>query len=226
MARLLASLRLPVWRRQFRRHAVHGQRWHVSLVGYTPRVPKLWNATIETHRVAVRDAILDAALALIAERGLRAVTMADIATRAGIGRATLYKYFADAETILRAWHEREITGHLAELAAAAAAPGEPATRLAAVLERYATIAAGRGGHDADLAGVLHRDEQVARARHRLRGLVAELLAEAAAAGAVRDDVTPHELAGYCLAALAAAGELPSRAARRRLVAVILAGLRP
>src|SRR5687767_9121000 len=111
-------------------------------------VPKLWNATIESHRAAVRDAILDATVAVIAERGLRAVTMADIAARAGIGRATLYKYFADAEAILRAWHEREIAGHLAELATIAEGPGEPVNRLAAVLERYAAGAqAGRGGHD-------------------------------------------------------------------------------
>jgi len=194
---------------------------------YTQQVPKLWNATIETHRAAVRDAILDAAVALVAERGLRAVTMADIAARAGIGRATLYKYFADAEAILRAWHEREITGHLAEIAAIAEAPGEPADRLTAVLERYAASAhAGRGGHDAELAALLHRDEQVAAARHRLRRLLADLIAEAAAAGVVRDDIAPDELAAYCLGALAAAGELSSRAALRRLVTVTLSGLHP
>jgi AcrR family transcriptional regulator len=189
-------------------------------------VPKLWNATIESHRAAVRDAILDATVAVIAERGLRAVTMADIAARAGIGRATLYKYFADAEAILRAWHEREIAGHLGELATIAEGPGEPVDRLAAVLERYAAVAqAGRGGHDAELAAVLHRDEQVIAARHRLRRLLADLIAEAAAAGRVRDDVAPDELAAYCLAALAAAAGMPSRTAVRRLVAVTLAGLR-
>ena len=189
-------------------------------------VPKLWNATIESHRAAVRDAILDATVAVIAERGLRAVTMADIAARAGIGRATLYKYFADAEAILRAWHEREIAGHLAELATIAEGPGEPVDRLAAVLERYAAGAqAGRGGHDAELAAVLHRDEQVNAARHRLRRLLADLIAEAAAAGRVRNDVAPDELAAYCLAALTAAARMSSRAALRRLVAVTLAGLR-
>jgi AcrR family transcriptional regulator len=189
-------------------------------------VPKLWNATIESHRAAVRDAILDATVAVIAERGLRAVTMADIAARAGIGRATLYKYFADAEAILRAWHEREIAGHLGELATIAEGPDKPVDRLAAVLERYAAVAqAGRGGHDAELAAVLHRDEQVIAARHRLRRLLADLIAEAAAAGRVRDDVAPDELAAYCLAALAAAAGMPSRTAVRRLVAVTLAGLR-
>jgi AcrR family transcriptional regulator len=190
-------------------------------------VPKLWDATIASHRAAVRDAILDATLALVAERGLRGVTMAEVAARAGIGRATLYKYFGDAEAILRAWHEREIGRHVAEVAVIAERAGEPADRLTAVLERYAINAQlGRGRHDAELAGVLHRDEQVTAARHRLRRLLAALIAEAAAAGAVRNDVASDELAAYCLAALGAAGELRSAAAVRRLVDVTLAGLRP
>jgi AcrR family transcriptional regulator len=197
------------------------------LAGYTPLVPKLWNTTIATHRAAVRDAILDATVELVTERGLRAVTMADIAARAGIGRATLYKYFADADAILRAWHEREISAHLAAVIGIAAGPGDPAIRLAAVLEQYAAAAhAGRGRHDAELAALLHHDERVTAARHRLRRLVAGLIAEAAATGAVRDDVSPDELASYCLAAVAAAGESGSRAAVRRLVEVTHAGLRP
>lgn len=190
-------------------------------------MPKLWSATIETHRAAVRDAILDATLALVGERGLRGVTMAEVAARAGIGRATLYKYFGDAEAILRAWHEREIGRHMNEVAVIAEGPRGPMARLSAVLERYAVNAhLGRGGHDAEMAAVLHRDEQVAAARHRLRRLVAGLIAEAAGAGAVRGDVTPDELAAYALHALGAAGELRSAAAVRRLVDLTLAGLRP
>ena len=190
-------------------------------------MPKLWNATIESHRALVRDAILDATVALVAERGLLGVTMADIAGRAGIGRATLYKYFADAESILHAWHEREIGGHLAEVAAIAEGPGDGVARLAAVLERYAINAhAGHGGHGADLAAFLHRDGQVVAAQHRLRSLVADLIAEAAAAGAVRSDIAADELAAYCLAALSAATELRSAAAVRRLVRLTLAGVSP
>jgi AcrR family transcriptional regulator len=174
----------------------------------------------------VRDAILDAALALVAERGLRGVTMADIAARAGIGRATLYKYFGDADSILRAWHEREMDRHMAEVGAIKDGPGDAHTRLAAVLERYATAAhTGRGGHDGELAAFLHRDEQVMAARQRLRGLVGDLVAKAAADGAVRDDVSADELAAYCLAALAAAADLHTTAAVRRLVRLTLAGLR-
>lgn len=189
-------------------------------------MPKLWNATIATHRAAVRDAILDATMALVAERGVRGVTMAEVAAKAGIGRATLYKYFADAEAILRAWHEREIGRHLAEVGAIANGPGDAATRLAAVLERYAFNAhVGRSGHDAELGATLHRDEQVVAARHGLRRLVAGLIGEAAAKGSVRDDVAADELAAYCLAALGAASELRSRGAVRRLVTLTTAGMR-
>ncbi|WP_132192174.1 MULTISPECIES: hypothetical protein [Kribbella] len=49
-------------------------------------------------------------------------------------------------------------------------------------------------------------------------------AEDVAAGRVRNDVPPKELAAYCVHA-PAAGVAPSKAAVRRLVAVTLAGLR-
>ncbi|MGH2604400.1 MAG: TetR/AcrR family transcriptional regulator, partial [Dehalococcoidia bacterium] len=138
-----------------------------------------------------------------------------------------YKYFRDVEAILLAWHEREITGHLQQLARARDAAGDPGARLEAVLEAYALIAhESHGHHDAELAALLHRDEQVVRAEHRLKNLVRELLIDAARAGHVRDDVAPDELVGYSLHALSAASRLPSKAAARRLVAVTLAGLRP
>ncbi|MBA3435725.1 MAG: TetR/AcrR family transcriptional regulator [Chloroflexi bacterium] len=190
-------------------------------------MPRLWTDTIEAHRHAVREATLDSIAALVAQHGLRSVTMSEIAQMTGIGRATLYKYFPDVESILFAWHEREIAVHLEQLAEARDQAGDPGERLEAVLEAYALIAhESRGHHDGELAALLHRDEQVARAEHRLRDMVRDLLSEATATGHVRSDVAPDELASYCLHALAAAGRLPSKAAVRRLVAVTLAGLRP
>src|SRR5215211_8608574 len=62
---LVSSLRIPGW--------------------YTGMMPKLWNETIEAHRAAVRDAILETTWALVAERGLLSVTMSQIAEKAGIG---------------------------------------------------------------------------------------------------------------------------------------------
>ena len=190
-------------------------------------MPKLWNETIDTHRAAVRAAVLDATAALVAEHGPTSVTMSQIAKEAGIGRATLYKYFPDVEAILLAWHERQITehlGHLAEVRDQADAPGE---RLEAVLKAFALIAhESRGHRDTEIAAFLHRDPHVTHAQQQLHGMIQNLLSEGAQAGDLRHDVAPGELANYCLHALTAAGSLPSKAAVHRLVAVTLAGMRP
>ena len=181
---------------------------------------------METHRREVRDAIMDTTAALVASHGLRSVTMSQIAEDTGIGRATLYKYFPDVETILHAWHERQITRHLEQLAEARDGAGDASERLEAVLEAFALIAhESHGHHDTELAAFLHRDEQIPRAEQRLRHMIRELLTEAAASGDLRDDVAADELASYCLHALAAARSLPSKAAVRRLVVVTMAGLR-
>ena len=190
-------------------------------------MPKLWNETIEAHRRAVREATLDTTAALVAKHGLRSVTMSQIAEETGIGRATLYKYFPDVDAILLAWHERQITGHLEQLTEVRDRAGGAGERLQAVLEAYALISREtHGHHNTELAAFLHRDEHVARAQQHLHGMIRDLLTEAVAAGELRDDVAPDELASYCLHALAAAGGMPSKAAVRRLVTVTLAGLRP
>ena len=198
-------------------------------VAYTEVVPRLWTETIEAHRVAVRDAILDTTAALVTEHGLLSVTMSQIAEQTGIGRATLYKYFPDVEAILLAWHERQITGHLEQLAELRDQAGDAGQRLAAVLEAFALISHDRLSHEhpgPDLAALLHRAAHVTRAQQQVHDLIKDLLTEAAATGEVRDDVAPSELASYCLHALTAASSLPSKAAVRRLVMVTLAGLRP
>ncbi|HEX2064820.1 MAG TPA: TetR/AcrR family transcriptional regulator [Acidimicrobiales bacterium] len=190
-------------------------------------MPKLWNQTIEAHRRDVRDAILHTTAALVSHHGLRSVTMSQIAEATGIGRATLYKYFPDVESILLAWHDRQITGHLEHLVKARDnAEGMP-ERLEAVLEAFAVISHESHGHqDAELAAFLHRDERVVRAQQQVHHLIRDLVAEGAGTGDLRTDVPPDELAGYCIHALSAAGSLRSKAAVRRLVAVTLAGLRP
>ena len=190
-------------------------------------MPKLWTETIQTHRREVRDAILDTTAALVAEHGLLAVTMSQIAEATGIGRATLYKYFPDIEAILLAWHDRQITAHLAYLAEVRDQTADIGERLEAVLEAYALLSRHARGHeDAGFAVLLHRDERVARAERQVHQLIRDLLAAAAKAGEVRDDVPPDELASYCVHALAGAGHQRSKAVVRRLVAVTLAGLRP
>lgn len=193
--------------------------------GHTGGVRKLWAESVETHRHGVREAILDATGALVAERGLRSVTMGQIADASGIGRATLYKYFSDIGEILRAWHEREISRHLERVSAAGAAAAAPVDQLAAMLEAYALTRFASGGHDAPIAALLHRDEHVHRAEEQLTRMVRTVLLHAVEAGDVRADVAADELVGFALHAATAARTLPSEAAVRRLVRVTMSGLR-
>lgn len=190
-------------------------------------MPSLWSETVESHRREVRDAIVETTARLVGEHGLRAVTMSQIAETTGIGRATLYKYFPDVEAILREWHQRQITRHLQYLAEIRDDTADPSQRLQAVLEAFAFISRqSRGHHDTELAAFFHRDHQVAHAQRKVRNMIRDLIIEAAATGEVRDDVPPDELAVYCIQALKAVHDLPSKAAVQRLVTLIMDALAP
>jgi AcrR family transcriptional regulator len=69
-------------------------------------------------------AIIDAALALFAERGFSAVTIADIAGRAEVGRSTFFRYFADKNEVLFS-DDAELLALLVAASEAAAGPLAP-----------------------------------------------------------------------------------------------------
>ena len=191
-------------------------------------MPKLWTQTIETHRREVEDAILDTTAALVDAHGLRGVTMSQIAEQTGIGRATLYKYFPDVESILVAWHERQVAGRLAHLAQLRDEAGNAGQALESVLHALATHMreGANHGHGTDLHALVHQDHHVKVIEQQLHRFVRDLIAEAAKEGSVRTDIPPDELASYCLHALSAAANTPSKPAVQRLVGLTLAGLHP
>jgi AcrR family transcriptional regulator len=196
-------------------------------VMYPPVVPKLWSETIESHRNEVRAAILEATATMAAEQGLRALAMSKIAEAVGIGRATVYKYFPDVESILMAWHEEHVAHHLGQLAGLRNGPGSALERLEAVLGTYGAILYGvaREHHGTDLAMLMHQGPHIDQAEHKVEQLVGDLLAEGVKSGQIRDDVPPLELTLYCITALGVAANLRSEAAVRRLVGVTIDGIR-
>ena len=192
---------------------------------YTGEVPKLWEESIDGHRRAVRDAIMKAAWQLAEEHGPLALTMSQVAEAAAIGRATLYKYFPDVESILVAQHTQQVDGHLHALEQLRTGPGPVNSRLLAVLRAYAEICFHRAQHSSTGISVLvHRGPELADAQQRLRRVFAELIEEAAAEGLVRTDVSPEQLAEYCLHALPAASQAAKRDEVAWLVRVVLDGL--
>lgn len=186
-------------------------------------MPKLWNDTIASHREEVRDAILDAVPALVTEHGLTSVTMSAIAQRVGITRATLYKYFPDVDAILAGWHERQVEENLAQLVAARDA-ADAERRLEVLLETYARLV--HEQHASELVAFLRHGDPATRGYRQLDEMLRDVIADGAARGRLRKDVSPAELANFCVSALSGAHTLTSMAAVRRLVSVTLAGLRP
>lgn len=170
--------------------------------------------------------MITATTALVADHGLRGVTMSRIAVEAGIGRATLYKYFPDVETILSEWHQDQVAGHLTQLRAIKSQAGTARDRLAKVLEGFAHMsrAASHHGAASDLVASLHAGDRLSKPETELRELLTGLIEEGVEAGELRDDVPPTELALYCLNAAAGARYAETQAAVRRMLDVALTGL--
>jgi AcrR family transcriptional regulator len=82
---------------------------------------------------ATREAIMDSALALFADRGYDAVRVEDVAKAAGVSRATFYNHFSEREEILAALIERLLAtdGATPEVDAPAADPLEQIEEAAA-----------------------------------------------------------------------------------------------
>ena len=193
---------------------------------YHRGMPKLWTGTLEAHRREVRAAVIAATTALVADHGLRGVTMSRIAAEAGIGRATLYKYFPDVDTILNEWHQDQVADHLTQLQAIRSHPGTARDRLAKVLEAFAHMTRAASQHSAapDLVASLHAGDQLSKPETELRELLTGLIDEGIEASELRDDVPPAELALYCLNAAAGARYAETQAAVRRLLDVAMTGL--
>lgn len=187
-------------------------------------MPLLWHDSVDAHRHAVREAVLDAAGAISTETGPTSLTMSAVAERAGIGRGTLYRYFPDTRELLLAWHERQVRTHLEHLRHVSAHTADAGEELHAVLEAYASLSAGHGSEHS--AAALHTEAHMAGAYNELHTLLRDLLANGARRGQVRGDVDPSDLATYCVRALGSAAEIQSSDAPQIVTALVLSALAP
>jgi AcrR family transcriptional regulator len=178
-------------------------------------MPRIWADTIDSHRRQVNDAILDATAELIAEQGPLSVAMSAIAERAGIGRATLYKYFPDVESILIAWHTRDFSEHLERLQALSQAEAVTLNDLVAFVRVQRRHHPRHKGTDVlgplahSLAG--SRGVLEATIEPEIVAVLTDLLARLARQKEVRDDQDPELLARWVLYAVHAPPDLDDQA---------------
>jgi AcrR family transcriptional regulator len=129
-----------------------------------------------------RDALLDAALALVAEGDIDSVSMESVAERAGVSRPLVYKHFANRSDLLAAVYQREAALLHAELSAAVTAADSAAEMFRALVRGALRAEAERGAAFAALraAGLRTRErrqEQRRRDRQTLRYFAANALRE-------------------------------------------------
>jgi AcrR family transcriptional regulator len=196
-------------------------------------VPRIWDESVASHKVRLRAAIIDAAVELVRARGRGDVSLAAVAERAGIGRATVYNYFPDLDHILAAFVADSFDGFHDGLDGELAAFTDPLDRL----QRAVALSVGY------LASSQHRTDAVVgltgfapEAQRRVDAAVAgfhdrlgAVVGEAVAAGLLRDDVEAtflthalhHLLAAARVSVLA--GEQDAEQATAAVLAVFLRG---
>jgi AcrR family transcriptional regulator len=96
-------------------------------------------------RAERRDALLDAAVALVTSGELAAVSMETVAERAGVSRPLVYKHFANRNELLAAVYRREAV-HLHRQLAAEVGAADNVEAMFRTLIRAALRAADRRGH--------------------------------------------------------------------------------
>jgi AcrR family transcriptional regulator len=93
------------------------------------------------HHGDLKAALVDGAIALIAERGVRDFSMAELSRRTGVTVGAPYRHFADRDELLAAVAERALRAFGEALAARAAQTDPPERRLAAMASGYVRFAA-------------------------------------------------------------------------------------
>ena len=169
------------------------------------------------------DAVLEAAKEVFATSGVDA-PVREIATRAGVGVATLYRRFPTRSDLVAAVFRREVDTCALE-ATALASDHPPGEALARWLKRYTEFIGTKKG----LAAALHSGDPAFEMlpdyfRAKFEPALASLLAAAATAGEVRGDVEPYDLL-RAIGSLAAASGEDGAAHTERMLNLLLDGLR-
>lgn len=164
-----------------------------------------WHQTRLDHRAKQSEVIASAALSLLLERGASALTMAAIASAAGISRQTLYRYYPDVDAVLVGIAE-SVASHDGSFEAHVRQHASPATQLDVIVGAVARAGGHHDGRAAALRATLPPQAREVLARHEERTvqLLETVLRAGIDIGVFRADLEPSTDAALILGLAAAA----------------------
>lgn len=98
-------------------------------------MPRIRAESIAAHKAQTRAELLDAAAALFRAQGYAETSLGDIAGYVGVGRTTMYEYFADKEDVLASLVEERLPEVIEHLLAGVPDDVAPRHRLAELVVR-------------------------------------------------------------------------------------------
>lgn len=167
-------------------------------------MPRISAASVGEHREQVQRRVFDAFAELMAEHSFDAITMAKLASAAGIGRTAIYHHFADKEAVIVAFASHETSRYLEGLRAALADTEDPAQRLGIYIRHQ--LDAGQQFHmglGTQVYGSLSPEAMRAIREHvvDVEDVLREILSDGVAAGVfvIEDEAVTVSLIHACLA---------------------------
>jgi len=153
------------------------------------------------------------------------VTLESIARDADVGIGTLYRHFPTREALVEAAYRNELA-RLCDAAAGLLRAGPPDQATRAWMDLFIDyMTAKRGMADTLRALIASGGDPFAQSRDRLLGAITTLLAAGAAAGTMRGDIEPGDVLASLSGVSLAAGELAQRGQARRMLDLLMDGLR-
>ena len=170
------------------------------------------------------ELILEAAESAFAEKGHDAC-VADIAARAGVGQATIFRRFETKDDLIYAVFERKFT-RVHEAVAAAQRKRSAWDGLADFMATITQMHLHDRGFFQSMAARLQEDKRFKELKAQGLLLLTELVDRAKAEGTLREDIRPEDIPAFCVAAAQAAtsGPSPQPRAWKRYLDVIMAGM--
>ncbi len=107
-------------------------------------MPRITGGSLAEHRAQIQQRVFAAFAELLSERSFDAITMAQIAAGADVGRTTIYHHFPDKEAVVVAFASHETSRYLERLEEVLAAAPDPAGRLRAYVRPH--LASGEEFH--------------------------------------------------------------------------------